>query len=184
MAIFFTSDTHYGHAKILEYCNRPFPDADTMDKIMIERWNAVVRPEDYVFHLGDFAMGSNLAERTAAIRKRLNGDITIVLGNHDRSANFYRTAGFQDARSSWSGFMPPQSKCKILMRHRPPERPLPEHAEYDLILCGHVHEKWLHRGKVVNVGVDQWGFRPVTLEALLKVNEPGYVHSRWQPDGH
>lgn len=42
---------------------------------------------------------------------------------------------------------------------------------YDIFLCGHVHEKWKRRGSIINVGVDQWDFRPVTLYELLEEEE-------------
>jgi calcineurin-like phosphoesterase family protein len=166
MAIWFTSDTHYGHKNIIKYCGRPFADTDEMDEAMIARWNEVVSPKDYVFHLGDFAMGPNQNERVPALRKRLNGGITLILGNHDKTKAFYRVAGFEDVREYWEGKLPPQGGIRVLMAHHPPERPLPEHGRFDLILCGHVHEEWKHKGKVVNVGVDQWNFTPVSLNTL------------------
>jgi calcineurin-like phosphoesterase family protein len=55
--VFFTSDTHFNHANIISYCSRPFSSADEMNREIIARWNAVVGPEDTVYHLGDFAMG-------------------------------------------------------------------------------------------------------------------------------
>jgi calcineurin-like phosphoesterase family protein len=39
----------------------------------------------------------------------------------------------------------------------------------DIILCGHVHEKWLRKDNKINVGVDQWDFKPITLEQILSV---------------
>lgn len=31
MAVFFTSDTHFGHANIIKYCGRPYRDVTQMD---------------------------------------------------------------------------------------------------------------------------------------------------------
>lgn len=79
--IFFTSDTHFNHENIIKYCNRPFVNAAEMNEALIKNWNNKVRPEDLVFHLGDFMMG-----KTANfwdVRCRLNGEIILVVGNHD-----------------------------------------------------------------------------------------------------
>lgn len=168
--IWFTSDTHYGHKKVIEYCNRPFAGVDEMDEALIARWNALVSPDDHVYHLGDFAMGPDLAARTKALRKQLKGKITLILGNHDRTVSFAQDAGFDEVLKVWTGEL---DGLKVWMRHHPPARPEGWCGEYDLLLCGHVHEKWLHHGKVVNVGVDQWGYAPVTLNELLFVAREG-----------
>jgi len=168
MTIWFTSDTHYGHVNIIKYSNRPFKSIDEMDSELIRRWNEVVKAGDQVFHLGDVMMGPNVATRLQVLRPALNGYIILVQGNHDRGPGIYRKAGFDHVCSRWDGALPDDNGVRILMRHHPPERPEPRHAEYDLILCGHVHEKWLNRGKVVNVGVDQWNYTPVSLETLVQ----------------
>lgn len=81
MTLWLTSDTHFGHAAVIAMCDRPFADADEMDAALTERWNALVRPRDTVWHLGDFSLGpKGTAERRF---RRLNGSIHLVRGNHD-----------------------------------------------------------------------------------------------------
>ena len=57
MTIYFTADTHLGHANIIKYCKRPFSSTREMDEIIYCNWAAVVRPQDCVYHLGDVAWG-------------------------------------------------------------------------------------------------------------------------------
>lgn len=79
--LFFTSDTHFGHANIIRFCNRPFASVEEMDEELIRRWNETVPPDGIVFHLGDFCHGGSSAWNN--ILYRLNGKIFLILGNHD-----------------------------------------------------------------------------------------------------
>ncbi len=79
---FFTSDTHFGHANIIRFCNRPFKNVEEMDEALIENWNQVVSEDDTVFHLGDFAFGGSSVWKE--IIPRLKGHINLIIGNHDR----------------------------------------------------------------------------------------------------
>lgn len=79
--LFFTSDTHFWHSNIIKYCNRPFMDVEEMNEEIIKRWNNKIEKDDLVFHLGDFAFCGPSQYKT--LLERLNGKITLVLGNHD-----------------------------------------------------------------------------------------------------
>ena len=90
---FFIADTHFGEAGVFRYESRPFSSVAEMDAEMIRRWNAAVRPEDTVWHLGDF--GADGTE--AAILAKLNGTKLLVKGNHDtKSSADYRSFGFSE----------------------------------------------------------------------------------------
>ena len=89
----FTSDTHFYHENIIKYCNRPFANAAEMNDEIVKQWNSVVKPDDLVWHLGDFALGKK--ENVTEILPKLNGKINLVLGNHDhQKLKFYYEAGF------------------------------------------------------------------------------------------
>lgn len=78
----FTSDLHFGHKNIIEYCDRPWPDTDAMDRALIARWNLTVRPCDIVVHAGDLTL-KHRPDDVLDIIKQLNGQIIWVKGNHD-----------------------------------------------------------------------------------------------------
>ena len=79
--IFFTSDTHFGHGNIINFCKRPYENVAKMDNALIENWNATVGPTDDVYHLGDFCF--NGIQRWWELIGALNGRIHLILGNHD-----------------------------------------------------------------------------------------------------
>ncbi|MBR2730831.1 MAG: metallophosphoesterase [Clostridia bacterium] len=93
MKTFFIADTHFGDANIFRYENRPFASVAEMDAALIARWNAAVRPEDRVYHLGDFSVPG----QEAALLSQLNGTKYLIKGNHDvRSNQAYRDLGFAE----------------------------------------------------------------------------------------
>lgn len=53
-----------------------------MNEKLVENWNRVVPEDGTVFHLGDFAFGGSALWNS--IIPRLNGQIYLIIGNHDR----------------------------------------------------------------------------------------------------
>lgn len=167
MTTWFTSDTHWAHANIIRYCSRPFKDVREMDECMAARWNERVRPEDVVYHLGDFALCK--ARNLAPIVAQLNGRKILVIGNHDRSPKAMLAAGFSEVHKSLELEV---DGLRVLMRHYPlgkHDGDVPEQwGPYDYRFHGHVHEKWINRGSEINVGVDVWNFYPRTFGELVE----------------
>ena len=81
--IWFVSDTHYSHLNIIKYCNRPFGSVEEMNEALVNNWNSVVKPDDHVYHLGDFCFGNVEKWNWCLEPGRLNGHIHLILGNHD-----------------------------------------------------------------------------------------------------
>ena len=87
-----TSDTHFLHDAILtfESSTRQYRDREHMTEELIARWNSRVKPNDNVYHLGDFGFaGSTVLE---PIIERLNGNKHYVFGNHDHPMRKTRIA--------------------------------------------------------------------------------------------
>ena len=79
--VFLTSDTHFSHNKIIEFCKRPFSSVEEMDNTLINNWNKVVPKDGIVFHLGDFCFKGS--QRWKQLFEQLNGKIILIKGNHD-----------------------------------------------------------------------------------------------------
>lgn len=91
MTTWFTSDSHFSHARILELgAGRPFKDIHEHNEILIKNWNDVVAYDDVVYHLGDVALGP-WPEGLDCV-KRLNGYKILVPGNHDRISSVEKPA--------------------------------------------------------------------------------------------
>ena len=187
MGTWFTSDLHFGHANIIRYCSRPFADVDDMNRGLIERWNETVAADDLVWVLGDVAMGI-ITESLPLIRE-LNGDKRLLAGNHDRCwsghgqrseewIDRYLDAGFTEIHQGENTLT--IGDQQVLACHFPYHGDSQDEARYvsnrpidhgDWLLHGHVHATWKQNGRMINVGVDVWDYRPVSesdLAALIK----------------
>jgi calcineurin-like phosphoesterase family protein len=89
---FLSSDWHLGHAKSIEYANRPFKDVSSMSEGLIRNHNSVVGKKDMSYFLGD--MGRLPSNEFKRIINELYGVKILVLGNHDKNASFYLRHGF------------------------------------------------------------------------------------------
>jgi calcineurin-like phosphoesterase family protein len=178
MKIFFTSDTHFGHENILRHCARPFASAEEMDEAMIRNWNAVVGPEDSVWHLGDFAMNKG-ADRLRPYLERLNGTIHLVLGNHDRRTPDYAAlfASTQDLAEVKVQLPSGHNKAVVLCHYAMRERRNSFRGAWHFY--GHSHGGLADDATALSldIGVDCWGFRPVGVEEL----ERRMAHKNWTP---
>lgn len=79
--VWFTSDHHFNHENMLIYEKeaRPFDSVEEMNDVLVDRWNSIVKNNDTVFYLGDFAFGLDGLHYAS----KLNGTKNLVMGNHD-----------------------------------------------------------------------------------------------------
>ena len=78
---YFIGDLHFGHANCLAYDNRPFTNIELHDQALIDNWNNTVGIDDDVYVLGDISWYS--PTKTLEIFNQLNGNIHLIIGNHD-----------------------------------------------------------------------------------------------------
>jgi len=174
--IFFTSDNHYGHSNIIKFANRPFSSCDEMDKVMIERWNEVVGPDDSIYHLGDFSFRNPLL-----YLEKLNGIKYLIRGNHDKRVDRThigdRKHNFRFIRDLYTLRYKGHS---ITLSHFS-MRVWPRSHFNSYHLYGHSHNTLAPMGKSFDIGVDANDFRPVSIDEVifrmkLRPDNPGYIH--------
>lgn len=176
---FFTADTHFGHANIIRYAQRPFSTANHMDEILIANWNAVVGPDDHVYHLGDFALCN--VEPCKRIMDRLHGKIFLIKGNHEK------TALACDARFEWV-------KDYHELYHPDPQG---QTGKQLIVLCHYAMRVWnaSHHGswqlyghshgtlpddpnlRSIDVGVDCHGYTPISFQQVRQL----MAQKTWTP---
>ncbi len=166
--IYFISDTHFYHENVIKYSKRPFNSIEDMNNYIVKKWNEVVSPNDTVYHLGDFSLGSD--NENKEIFNRLNGNIILVRGNHDeKSAKYYENIGFIVLTHAPIVI----DKYKIVLSHKPvPDGKIP--IDY-INIHGHIHNKKLNDeydsrfysgDKHINVSVDVTNYKPVSLDEI------------------
>ena len=177
--IWVTADHHFGHANIIQLCGRPFGSVTEMDRAMIDAWNAVVGPEDTVYHLGDFTLAGSLAPWVHALRF---GALKIVPGSHDRR---WLARFGPEAFGGRVEVLPPLMSLELPGEGQRPRVVVLCH--YPLLSWDRQHYRALHlhghshgrgpgregqdKGRRVDVGVDCWSFAPVALAALERQEE-------------
>ncbi len=170
--IFVISDTHFGHANIIKYCNRPFRDTHEMDECMIANWNTEISPQDKVYHLGDVYFGggypndatSSRDDKIDGLLSRLNGHKRLILGNHDVGKDKHLLKHF-DKIGMWRMF----PEFGLLLTHVPVhESTLGENPESRQLtnLHGHIHQNRSPKGRYKNVCVEWTNYGPINIEDL------------------
>ncbi len=160
MTVFFTADTHFGHAGARALYRRPFASVADMDAAMVERWNAAVGQGDEVWHLGDFAIGLT-ASATTAVLGALNGRKHLVAGNNDPDGTTVQT-GWASVRAYAE--IDVDGAGLVLCHYA--FRTWRNMARGWRNLHGHSHGRLAPMTRQTDVGVDAWDFRPVTLAQI------------------
>ena len=168
MEYFFTSDTHFGHRRIIELSHRPFSSVEEMDEVIITNWNSMIGPKDLVMHLGDFNLGGSMSDYLS----RLNGYKHLIRGNHDPKLGKCLRSGFLSVREVHRFKMVPG--VRIWLSHYP-HRSWPGSAKGELHLHGHCHGNAKHYTNSMDVGVDTNNFKPYPLDEILEWIDNGEI---------
>ena len=197
MTVWFTSDLHLGHVRLLELSEArgaAFASIDEHDARLVANWNDTVAPEDTVWVLGDVDMHGKDASlgRISA----LAGTKILVAGNHDacwagmrdgwRKRDRYLAAGFAAVMDFGVAKLPPVRQggpaTRVLLSHFPYAGDSHDEDRYSqfrlrdegvTLLHGHAHDAFREARTPggtwgINVGVDWWDYRPVSAERLAE----------------
>lgn len=175
--IWFSSDLHLMHNKPFLYEPRGFTSTEEMCEAIVERWNSVVRDEDFVYNLGDIA----LSDVDAAIPylQRLKGHQIWILGNHDSLGKIEkilpacpRIQLLGTERNSYATVIK-SGKWSFYLSHYPTltgnfdEKHLNQHL---ISLHGHTHQQtnFLQPNNpfLYHVGLDSHNCYPVNLDQI------------------
>lgn len=186
----FTSDTHFGHRNVIDLDGRPFETVEEMDEALVRNWNARVGQRDTVWHLGDLFMGASI-ERASDILERLNGEIRLILGNHDKTlAKWLRSGKLSGAAAEKIASVDSYKEVKSEgLRFCLSHYPMPcyngrhhtsgRENETIFMLHGHVHRTVEHdlmrrlaymqepAMQLVNVGCMLWGYAPASVDQVV-----------------
>jgi calcineurin-like phosphoesterase family protein len=163
--IWFTSDFHFGHFNIIRYCNRPFANAQEMDAAILDRTNACVKPNDILYFLGDFCLGST--EKVIVYRQRLVcSTMHFIEGNHDKV-----TRKLPHLFASWGVLSEINIAGQRIVLCHYAMKVWPHHSQGAWHLYGHSHGNLPDEplSLSLDVGVDTHDFRPWHFDEIESV---------------
>ncbi|MET0369053.1 MAG: metallophosphoesterase [Methylobacterium sp.] len=166
MATYFTADTHFGDPHVLRHARARFGTVEAHDEALIAAWNAVVGPEDTVWHLGDFAVEASRA-RCAEVFSRLHGLKHLVRGNHDSNRILDLPWAAPPMESMRLTVTDGTGRDRRLFLSHYAHRAWPGLWRETLHLFGHSHGWLPDTSRSCDVGIDACDARPVDLDAIL-----------------
>lgn len=168
MKTWITSDLHFGHKRIKEFCpdtRGRFRDVDHMREVMISEWNESVAPEDTVYVLGDVAFLP--AADAVAILRRLNGCKILIEGNHDRK--LLNDPSFRRCFESVHSYLRLNHDGQLVILFHYPIAEFDQMHRGAVHLHGHLHgnPSGLEQYRVRDMGYDATGQIVVLMEDAI-----------------
>lgn len=201
----FTSDQHIGHKLVAEirgfYHEHPqagefgvpgrVPDTEEHDRVLAEKWDKVVSPDDTVFVLGDISINPKRDNAFEWFQER-PGKKHLIAGNHDSVHPMHSKALQAQQDPQWRDtFVTINSWVRlkmlgrtVLLSHFPYDgegsRDIEDrNTEYRLkdsgfpLLHGHTHAKHQAHASalgspMLHVGVDAWGLDLVPESTVIE----------------
>lgn len=181
MAIYLTSDLHFNHNREFIWKARSFTSVQEMNEEIIKRHNALVRPDDDVYILGDSSLGGGdeqILAANKALIEQLNGKLHIIRGNHDTDR---RVAMYASCKNVVGPIlyadMIHYKGYHFYLSHFPTLTGNLENESLKQCTCnlfGHTHQTTnfhMDMPYMYHVGVDSHDCKPVLLDDIIKEME-------------
>ena len=181
--LYFISDTHFNHDRDVIYKPRGFMSVNHMNSVIVSSWNTTVKPDDEVFVLGDFFLGTDkkFIEETVA---KLRGNIHLIVGNHDTQA---KIAMYEEMPNivevCWARPLEYGGR-QFFLCHYPAVTADPDRNPDKATIClfGHTHSKdkfYEDNPFMYNVACDAHYNTPVSIYTILRDVE-GKIAERYR----
>lgn len=176
--IYVCSDWHLLHDKNFIYEPRGYSSVEEMTEDIIARHNAIVKPDDTVYVLGDCILGGKATVEHAQLLRRFNGNKYLAFGNHDTDNRlmWYNIEGiFKDIRM---GYRIRYKHKEFILTHYPTlvgnwDDPKPIYN-----IHGHTHSssKMGEAPKCYNVCMEATNNSPVLLDDIVDDINTAFPH--------
>lgn len=172
--IYYIADNHFGHGKVIQYCDRNFKDVIEMNDYMLECWNSTVRKDDDVYIIGDLAFRKDTLEEYIM---KLNGKKHLIIGNHDnvflkRASDDILNKCFVEITQYKE--IDDNGRLVVLFHYPIMDWNKKHYGSYHI--HGHIHnrenevqEYSRNTNNMFNVGVDVIGYKPLALDELIHI---------------
>jgi calcineurin-like phosphoesterase family protein len=168
--IYFISDTHFNHKGSLNWPNgkaRPFHNVEDMNQYIIENWNKIVKDEDTVYFIGDFAYKSNI-NKAELIFQQLKGKKHLIIGNHDNKI----ACKFKNCWESISDIKYfTYEKIDFVLCHYP-MKSWKNSNRGSIHLHGHTHGSLQKENEAINrydCSVEVIDYTPISIEQIINI---------------
>jgi calcineurin-like phosphoesterase family protein len=178
--IYFIGDTHHYHSNVIKFDKRPFENIKEHDEAIIRNWNNKVGKDDVVFHLGDISFASY--KQTNTILEQLNGEIYLILGNHDKMDDVKKLVNIKEyfprldlyVKDPWSK---DKSEYQMLVLDHYPILSWNKKHYNSWMIHGHCHGNlmkdhnydWYYKQKVIDVGANCIDYTPISYQEIKDI---------------
>jgi len=141
-----------------------------MNDKLVFNWNSIVKPEDTVYHMGDFSMRTPKEHA-----EQLNGKKILIIGNHDRESQC--KGHFDEIHERLEIEIDGR---KVNLSHYPYWENVGPYDHQFMFKMMKDDGKWLIHGHVhnsapalvkksINACVEHWDYKPISEDTVIEI---------------